>query len=107
MGPIGVAAAVIDAWFNFQGASWFGAACSTCVNCDLTTSVRFAELHALEQLTQQGVTCVTRVICGCCPVLQITNPSYMVPSSFGSATSVRVANLLGGGLPRKARTAAG
>lgn len=41
-----------------------------------------------------------------CCVPQITNPSYMVPSSFGSATSVRVANLLGGGLPRKARTAA-
>lgn len=30
----------------------------------------------------------------------------MIPSSFGSATSVRVANLLGAGLPKKARTAA-
>jgi MATE family multidrug resistance protein len=38
--------------------------------------------------------------------IQITNPSYMVPSSFGSATSVRVANLLGAGFARKARASA-
>lgn len=38
--------------------------------------------------------------------LQITNPSYMVPSSFGSATAVRVANLLGAGRAMAARTAA-
>jgi hypothetical protein len=37
---------------------------------------------------------------------QITNPSYMIPSSFGSATSVRVANLLGAGQALQARTAA-
>lgn len=55
----------------------------------------------LHSRAVQGLT----VLCCCC--LQITNPSYMIPSSFGSATSVRVANLLGGGLPRKARTATG
>lgn len=38
--------------------------------------------------------------------IQITNPSYMIPSSFGSATSVRVANLLGAGQGLQARTAA-
>jgi len=37
--------------------------------------------------------------------IQISSPSYMVPSSFGSATAVRVANLLGAGLPGKARLA--
>lgn len=38
--------------------------------------------------------------------IQITNPCYMIPSSFGSATAIRVANLLGAGYGLQARTTA-
>lgn len=38
--------------------------------------------------------------------IQITNPCYMIPSSFGSATAIRVANLLGAGYALQARTTA-
>lgn len=63
------------------------------------------------------LTCCCRIAAGLLPAgstavgvmglcIQITNPSYMIPSSFGSATSVRVANLLGAGHAMQARTAA-